>query len=353
MPYAVLTTQTKITRQRLGQLPLAPVGKGQARLAIRQFALTANNVTYAATGFDIGYWQFFPTGLKEDGIVPVWGFAEVVESRSSAMPEGARFYGFWPMAQEVVLTPEPAGDRAVRDVAPHRAPLPAVYNLYQRVADAPGQDDAYRALLQPLVATSWLIADWLAEAGNFGAEQIIVGSASSKTGLGTCAFVGETGTRVIGLTSPGNLAFTRSLGHCDLVLPYDRVAEIEKRPSVFVDMAGNADVKRRLHAHLGDLLRHSAAVGLSHWDSFAPPRDLDGPKPQFFFAPARIAKRRQDWGPGVVETRIAEATARIADQAADWMTLVRHDGLEEAMNAFADLAEGRANPAEGHIVTLG
>jgi hypothetical protein len=31
----------------------------QVRLRIERFALTANNVTYAASSFAIGYWQFF------------------------------------------------------------------------------------------------------------------------------------------------------------------------------------------------------------------------------------------------------------------------------------------------------
>ena len=83
-----------------------------------------------------------------------------------------------------------------------------------------------------------------------------------------------------------------------------------------------------MHAHLGDALKHSSAVGLSHWDQFAPPRDLAGPKPQFFFAPAQIAKRREDWGPGAVEKRIAEATTRIAEDAAKGVDTSGLESLE-------------------------
>ena len=53
-----------------------------------------------------------------------------------------------------------------------------------------GGDDHLRALLQPLLATSYLLFDWLMDNDCFGAEQIIIGSASSKTGLGLCKYLG-------------------------------------------------------------------------------------------------------------------------------------------------------------------
>ena len=53
---------------------------GEILLQIECFALTANNVTYAAHGVDMAYWGFFPAP-EGFGIVPVWGFAGVIESR--------------------------------------------------------------------------------------------------------------------------------------------------------------------------------------------------------------------------------------------------------------------------------
>lgn len=37
-----------------------PLEPGQARIAVRRFALTANNITYAAFGTAMRYWDFFP-----------------------------------------------------------------------------------------------------------------------------------------------------------------------------------------------------------------------------------------------------------------------------------------------------
>ena len=37
-----------------------PLLDGQIRVAIDKFGLTANNVSYALSGDQIGYWRFFP-----------------------------------------------------------------------------------------------------------------------------------------------------------------------------------------------------------------------------------------------------------------------------------------------------
>jgi len=135
-------------------------------------------------------------------------------------------------------------------------------------------------------------------------------------------------------------------------LTYDEVAHLSLEPSVYVDMAGNAEVKQAVHGTLGDHLKHSAAVGISHWDKFETPKDLPGVKPQFFFAPAQIAKRREDWGPGVVEREIGAAWQRIAADASDWLDVCVHAGIEAVPEVYLELAQGRANPREGHVITL-
>ena len=50
---------------------------------VDRFAFTANNITYAEIGDKLGYWRFFPAP-EGWGHVPVWGFAEVIESRHEA-----------------------------------------------------------------------------------------------------------------------------------------------------------------------------------------------------------------------------------------------------------------------------
>jgi hypothetical protein len=351
----LLVDQKNITQIRLEEVAHPPLQPGEARLRLESFAITANNVTYAAVGFDIGYWKFFPTSVDGMGQVPVWGVANVVESRSDALQPGARIYGFYPLAEELVITPEIDGQGVILDAAAHRAELPAVYNRYIPVRQGAAEQDHLRALLQPLLATSYLLFDWLMDNDCFGAEQIIIGSASSKTGLGLCKYLAEPEGRkyrIIGLTSEGNRSFVEGLGACDQVLSYDEIEKIAQVPSVYVDMSGNAEVKLKLHSHLAEVLKHSAAVGTSHWDQFRPQKSLPGPKPQFFFAPSQIAKRREEWGPGEIEKRITAAWKRIAAEAGSWMQVRVHEGIEAAPQVYADLAEGRASPRDGHVVVI-
>eukprot|EP01034_Spumella_vulgaris_P045298 gene45298-56422_t len=48
--------------------------EGEIRVQVDRFALTSNNITYAAMGDMLQYWQFFPSGEAGWGIIPVWGF---------------------------------------------------------------------------------------------------------------------------------------------------------------------------------------------------------------------------------------------------------------------------------------
>src|SRR6476469_2915950 len=229
------------TRLRMsGDAALAP---GQARVALDLLALTANNITYAAFGEAMDYWRFFPSGEDGWGIVPVWGFGRVVQSSHPGVATGERMYGYWPLATSAVLQPDRLSAQGFRDAAPHRAGLHAIYNQYVRCAANPFRlegHDAQEALLRPLFITSWLIDDFLADQGFFGATRVILSSASSKTAYGTAHLLARrAGIEVVGLTSSGNRAFCDSLGCYARVLAYDALDQVPAgEPCVYVDFAG-------------------------------------------------------------------------------------------------------------------
>ena len=125
----VRTSIGDIRMTRLHRRSVADLEPDEVRLAVEGFALTANNVTYAATGPVIGYWKFFPTSDPTEGIVPVWGFARVTKSLSPHLAVGDRVYGFLPMASHLTLRPEPAGKKELIERKVHRRDLPPVYNL--------------------------------------------------------------------------------------------------------------------------------------------------------------------------------------------------------------------------------
>ena len=88
---------------------------GQALLRILRFGCTANNVTYWLLGEQLGFARYFPAPAGWSR-VPAWGIAEVTASRTDAVREGERFFGYFPMATDVMLTPFSGQDRLDGDV---------------------------------------------------------------------------------------------------------------------------------------------------------------------------------------------------------------------------------------------
>jgi hypothetical protein len=348
--------QTRIVRQAID--PQAVAAAGKALLAIDRFALTANNITYAAFGDQMSYWTFFPAG-EGHGRIPVWGFADVAASGVEGLPVGTRIYGYFPMASHLVVEPVRVSERRFVDGAAHRKGLPAVYNSYERVAADPGyraDGEALQMILKPLVLTSFLIADFLQDNAFFGARQVVVVSASSKTSLGLALCLkrlGVPGLAVTGLTSRGNRDFVEGTGLYDRVVTYDAIATLDPAvPTAYVDMAGSAELITTLHGHFGDNIVYACRVGGTHWQDLAGRLDLPGARPKFFFAPDQIAKRHGDWGPGGLEDRFAGAWADILASAAGWMAVRQVAGEAAVEAAYLQTLEGAVAPDTGLVLSL-
>src|SRR5688500_16628636 len=94
----LLTRKSQLQHSRVETVSLAPPEQGEALLAVRRVALTTNNITYAAFGEAMQYWNFFPTGEADWGHMPAWGLADVVASNVQGVEVGERFYGYFPIA---------------------------------------------------------------------------------------------------------------------------------------------------------------------------------------------------------------------------------------------------------------
>jgi len=337
-------------------VPLAPLADGEARLEVESFGLTANNVTYGIVGHQIGYWKFFPTTEEGTGIIPVWGFGRVTESKSDDLAVGDRLYGYFPMGSHMTITPQRKGGN-VMDRSAHRAGLPPAYNAYRLTSEEPAmlaeREDA-RSVLFPLFATSFIIADWLQDSDFFGAEQVVVTSASSKTSFGTGAMIGRLDgapTR-IGMTSERNRAFTESLGVFDRVITYDEVVRLDVKPTAFVDMSGNAEVITNVHNHLGDNVKTSAIVGATHWEAPRQQAPLPGAKPTMFFAPGQIQKRDAELGAGVLMGQALTAWAEVSDKIDSLFSYEYHNGAEATRDIWVKSVAGQVSPTMGIVASL-
>jgi hypothetical protein len=82
-------------------------------IKVDRFAFTANNITYAALGDQLKYWQLFPAP-ENFGIIPVWGFGEVIASRHPSIETGERLFGYFPMATHLVIEAADVSKRGLR-----------------------------------------------------------------------------------------------------------------------------------------------------------------------------------------------------------------------------------------------
>ncbi len=330
----------------------------EVRLSIKDFAFTANNVTYAVMGDALQYWSFFPAG-DNCGLIPVWGFAEIAESNNEDLKVGERVYGYFPMADALIVKPANVGEGSFIDAMPHREALPVVYNQYIRCANDPlytESTEALQMLLRPLFTTSFLLQDFFAEHDYFSSEQVVMSSASSKTSIGTAfAFQQQrqktgTGPNIIGLSSASNVDFVRSLNLYDEVYSYEEFTSIAKKPSFLIDFAGNAVLKADIHRHLNDQLQYSCIVGASHWDQTTAAADkLLGPEPQLFFAPTQAQKRMKEWGPKGFGERLAIMWQGFLQNVGDWMTVENIDGEDAISTSYKAMVEGSVKPDQGLI----
>jgi hypothetical protein len=346
--------RTDLAQTTLVEGSVPAITDGEALLRVDRVGMTANNVTYALLGDTLGYWRFFPPqsrGLEPQwGLVPLWGFADVVESAADGVNAGMRLFGYLPPATHLVVRPDRLDEQGFRDASEHRADLPSVYNGYVITASDPAYQPEREDLLilfRPLFLTSFVLADQLEDTGYAGAETVVVSSASSKTSYGTAFLLHGRGPRLVGLTSSANVEFARTLGCYDAVLSYDEIAALEPdRPTVYVDVAGDVNTRAGLAGHLGDRLVRDVLVGFSHQDAdVATGREV-------FFAPTQIRKRAQEWGRDGLDQRFGAAWRRFAPVAASWVDVAVGTGPEGLRAAWLEVLAGRTPPSTGHVVAL-
>src|SRR6056297_4286477 len=360
-PARLLMNRGEFSEMALETLDSPPeANEGEAVFRIGRFALTVNNVTYATFGDRLHYWDFFPVDRAGWGQLPVWGYADVVESKADGVEAGQRYYGYWPAATHVKLHPGKVGERSFRDDVAHRAKLPEIYNWYQRTDDDPfhdAQTEPLHAIFRPLFVTAFCLADFLVDNDFFGAERVVVSSASSKTAYATAFCIRQhSGIELVGLTSPGNLEFVDRLGLYDKGMAYDDLRRLDAgKRALYVDIAGNPQLQSEVHAHFGQRLVYDCSVGSAQ--SLAPPaplRDLPGPGPEFFFAPNWIAKRHKDWGVSEFTQRSGKASAAFFGHVTDnrLVDLSEKHGLSAARDVLVEMIDGRTDPATGHVIVL-
>jgi hypothetical protein len=342
---------------RIAESNVPELESGQALLRVDRFGLTANNITYAALGQLMSYWNFFPA---EDGWgrIPMWGFADVEQSRTDGLDSGVRLYGYLPPSSHLVVTPAHVGGDGFVDASPHRAELPPTYQRYVASTADPfyeaGTEDL-QMLLRPLFFTSFLIDDELVDEGLAVRGPIVFSSASSKTAIGAAYLLSQRdGVELVGLTSSRSAEFVEGLGIYDRTVTYEGIESLEHVPATFVDIAGDAAVRLAVHSHYGDDLIRSVIVGRTHWEEVGSGAEkLPGPSPTVFFAPDRVTKRSEEWGRTELQSKVSDAWHPFCRWVGGWLEVTHDRGFEAVQSVYLDVLEGRVEPKSANALSVG
>ena len=350
----IVISKKDISRANVEISDIPELEEDQLLLKIEGFALTANNISYAATGDMVGYWNFFPAEDSHNGIVPVWGYAQIIQSAHLEFEVGMRFYGYFPMGSHLIVSPA-EGDVSAgfMDSAEHRAPMAPIYNYYRKLSDSVHDDMvALRAIVQPLFMTSFLIEHKFRSEDWFGADTIIITSASSKTAMGLAYMVKNDSpdVRRIGITSAANIEFTMDTGLYDQVMSYDdsftdHGLDAEEQ-SVSVDFAGDTEFLSQIHDHLGDNLKFSSLIGMTHVGKSGPRDEIGGVKPVFFFAPAAAQEFINDLGQAEFDRQAGRALYGFMDFISGQIDVRLIEGPQAVQQAYEMLFHGNVSARE-------
>src|SRR4051794_40983340 len=102
--WTLAVNRDDLTQTKLIESDVPKLSDGEVLLRVDRAGVTANNVTYALLGESFRYWDFFPTEPGW-GLVPLWGFAEVVDATVDDAEIGSRVYGYLPTANHLIIRP--------------------------------------------------------------------------------------------------------------------------------------------------------------------------------------------------------------------------------------------------------
>jgi len=343
------------TRQ-LGETLDTALADNEVLLKVDRIALTANNISYAASGDALGYWGFFPA---QDGWgrIPAMGWADVVASAHPDIPVGERVWGFFPFSTHLKILAGKVSKSQFHDVSPHRAEYAPMYAQFDRAAANPIYEPAREdqdSLVRGLFMTSWLVEDFMEVNNAFGGQACLITSASSKTSIALGHCVKQRGKLAsIGITSPGNVAFCESLGCYDRVVTYDNFASLDRsQPVVMVDMAGSAGVLSDLHHHYADNMKYSCRVGATHYEEMGAVDNLPGATPEFFFAPGHVQSRSKELGASELMMQLGAAYVGFRQFCDNWMRVERSYGPAAFEQVYQQVLSGSADPASGQVISM-
>jgi hypothetical protein len=250
-------------------------------------------------------------------------------------------------------------------------------------------------LYRPLFWTAYWCEDWLHTTGyRGGVSSILVSSASSKTAFCFAYSAGKRirsgelskDTKIIGLTSKRNMAFTKRLGLYDEVLDYDSFLsspsfqKAAEKKWLYVDVAGNEDLNARIKAHFASpytgKMAGIVALGFTNLSPASADTVLDWsahgtgvtgtaassqtsglasqfwPKTENFFTPEWLDVRQHQIPLVEIFSRQNTAWKELIEEGKGWVQLERVYGAKRVQEAYVKLSKEGLGPDKGLIWSM-
>ncbi|MDM4719636.1 DUF2855 family protein [Micromonospora sp. WMMA1363] len=327
-----------------------PLRPDEVRLTVERMGITTLTATYARFGDSpMRFMSAFPAP-EGFGIVPVWGFATVAESRVPSVAVGSRYFGYLPMSTHHVVSPQPITGGFV-DTTPERGFLHPWYRTFE--AAQPHDLDDRRALLHPLFPASYNAAEFVHGPAGSDARTVVVTSASSKTAIGLAfQLASREGVATVGLTAGEHARFVAGLGLYDRVASYDDLPDVPVTgPTVFVDLTNSVERMQAVYQHLGTNLTATVLLGFTHPRSSFEPPALGAPEPHMFFTPAVEQDAMAAQGEANYKRRYAEAEERFLASTTQWLAVSHAEGPEALAAAVQAALAGKLPPDRADVLT--
>lgn len=336
--------QTRIVDQEL-----AAGSEDSVLLAVERFSLATNNLGYVVLADFLRSWDAFPSPTPGWGRVPAWGMARVVSASETVAAVGSTFTGYVPMATHVAVQARPVDDDLLAMDEPRSLMLPIYRRLISVTAELGwGEHEIdIDTVMLPVFPFAALLAHDLTRDG---ARSVVISSASSRSAAALSRVLGNHGVEVIGLTSDRNRSAVESFGVYTHVLTYNDIADLPNLTDVvYVDLAGNGELRAAVHQQLGNKLVASIAAGGTHLRSLPAPTE-SGPEVTLFNTGDREEQMTLTQGREVVEAIYSDARTELVSWAGGWLRITRLRGLVAAEETWRNIAAGQSDPLSAVVI---
>jgi hypothetical protein len=245
-------------------------------------------------------------------------------------------------------------------------------------------------LYRPLFWTSYWCEDWLYSSRyRTGASVVLISSASAKTAFCLAYLIGKRlnrgeiseKTRIIGLTSPRNVTFTKRLGLYHEVFGYDMFTSVPsfqagpERRWIYIDVAGNIELNEKIFAHFASPYTPKLAACITLGLTNVSPLSADiskkwakntftmseaaqdmtspsWPRVEYFFMPEWLEIRRLQIPIQEVFRRQNKAWKEVMKDCTGWVQLQQVKGSAAVKRAYVKSIKEGLGPEKGFIWSL-